>query len=413
MFATDRCHVIEDPWRDRAVPIRFHDEEAAVADIVERAAARPLGGILVVGDRPAVIGARVAQALGLPGHPPEAAACATHKQRARERLQSAGLAVPWFRSAALDAEPRDLARSIQYPAVIKPLALSGSRGVMRADDPDAFVGAFDRLRTLLQSPDVRAERNDAHDSVLIEGFIPGREYALEGLLDHGRLHVLALFDKPDALDGPFFEETIYVTPSIAAPREQAAMTEAVGRAAEALGLVHGPVHAECRVSTPSPGQTDVFVLEVAPRPIGGLCARALRFERRRGLAPGGGRETAPICSLEELLLRHALGESPAGYIREQRASGVMMIPIPRGGIFRWADGLEEAREVAGIDDIRITAKADQRLIPLPEGASYLGFIFARGDSPDDVTRALRGAHGRLRFTIDPHIPVVGYNPSHG
>jgi predicted ATP-grasp superfamily ATP-dependent carboligase len=340
----------------------------------------------------------------LPGHSPEAAAIAKNKQRTRERFQGAGLPVPWFVPTTIKVDPREVARSVQYPAVIKPVALSGSRGVMRADDPEAFVAAFNRLRILLQSPDIRAEPSDAHDVVLVEGFIPGREYALEGLLHHGQLHVLALFDKPDPLDGPFFEETIYLTPSAAGPREQAAIIEAVTRAAEAIGLAHGPVHAECRLN-----EEGVFVLEVAARPIGGLCARALRFEKR-------GRESIagdPPISLEELLLRHSLGESPEKWGRESFASGVMMIPIPHRGVFRHADGMDEARAIAGIDDIRVTAKTDQLLIPLPEGASYLGFIFARGDRPGDVDRALRAAHACLRFAIDPEIPLVSYNHAHG
>ena len=397
VFATDRCHLIEDPWRDQAIPIRFHDEEASVAGILDAAGSRPLDGILVVGDLFTVIGARVAHALGIPWHPPEAAAIARNKQRTRERFQSAGLTVPWFVATTTGADPQAVARSIPYPAVVKPVALSGSRGVMRADGADSFVAAFGRLRTLLHSPDIQAERNDAHASVIVEGFIPGREYALEALLHHGVLHVLALFDKPDPLDGPFFEETIYVTPSAAGAREHASIVDAVTQAAAAIGLHHGPVHAECRVNP-----FGVFVLEVAARPIGGLCSRALRFEKR-------GRESLPEqspISLEELLLRHSLGESPEKWGREPLASGVMMIPIPRRGIFRRADGVDEARAVARVDDIRLTAKADQLLIPLPEGASYLGFIFARAEHPGDVDRALRAAHGRLRFVIDPEIPVI-------
>jgi hypothetical protein len=411
VFATDRCHMIENPWRDQAIPIRFYDEGAAVADIVESAGARPLDGILVVGDRPTVVGARVAQALGLPGHSPEAAGIATNKQRSRERFQEAGLPVPWFVSTTIVMDPGDIARlsrSIQYPAVVKPVALSGSRGVIRVDDPEAFVAAFNRLRILLQSPDIRAERNDAHDVVLVEGFIPGREYALEGLLHHGRLHVLALFDKPDPLDGPFFEETIYVTPSRAEPHEQTAIAEAVTQAAVAVGLTHGPIHAECRLN-----DQGVFVLEVAARPIGGLCARALRFMYGDPSPVLYGDPSPVLISLEELLLRHALGESPEKWGRESLAAGVMMIPIPRRGVFRHTDGLEDARSVAGIDDIRVTAKADQLLVPLPEGASYLGFIFARGDRPGEVDRALRAAHASLRFTIDPEVPVLRYNHSHG
>jgi hypothetical protein len=235
--------------------------------------------------------------------------------------------------------------------------------------------------------------------VLIEGFIAGREFALEGLMQRGALHTLAIFDKPDPLDGPFFEETIYVTPSSAPTAVQDAISRTVAEAARAIGLSHGPIHAECRVN-----DADVFVLEVAARPIGGLCARALTFGDSR--------------SLEELLLRHALGASPDGWVREAAASGVMMIPIPRRGILRSVGGLDAAREVPNVTDLRITAKMDQRLLPLPEGASYLGFIFARAASPGDVERALRAAHARLQFTIDAELPVlpaaqVDYNLQHG
>ncbi len=308
---------------------------------------------------------------------------------------------------------------------MKPVALSGSRGVMRADDPAAFAAAFERLQGLMRQPEVRAERNEAHADALVEGFIPGREYALEGLMHHGVLHVLAIFDKPDPLDGPFFEETIYLTPSSATGEVQHAIVDGVTRAARALGLRHGPIHAECRVSpptlrepqgsrpaaSPGSGQAEVFVLEVAARPIGGLCARALRFQ-------------SEICnlksamSLEELLLRHALGDDPAPYQREAIASGVMMIPIPRRGILRRVDGIDEARQVAGVDEIHITAKPDQLLVPLPEGASYLGFIFARAERAVGVEQALRDAHARLAFTIDPEFPVlrpdqIHYNLLHG
>jgi hypothetical protein len=228
-------------------------------------------------------------------------------------------------------------------------------------------------------------------AVIVESFVAGREFAVEGLLTHGRFEVLAVFDKPDPLDGPFFEETIYITPSGESPELLEHMRRAVAAAARAIGLHHGPIHAECRAN-----DTGVFVLEVAARPIGGLRARALRFER----------DGAAQASLEELLLRHALGESTDGWTREGRASGVMMIPIPRRGVFRRADGVERARAVGGVEDVRITAKADQVLVPLPEGASYLGFIFARADRPLDVDRALRRAHGELAFVIDPEVRMV-------
>ena len=294
---------------------------------------------------------------------------------------------------------------LSYPCVVKPVALSGSRGVMRADDPASFAIALERLRALLRSPEVRAERNEAHATALVEGFIPGREYAVEALLHHGVLHVLAIFDKPEPLDGPFFEETIYVTPSSSPADLRRRIVQAVGDAATAIGLYHGPVHAECRVN-----DEGVFVLEVAARPIGGLCARALNFSAIRS--------PQSAIRLEELLLRHALGEAPGAWRRECDASGVMMIPIPRRGILRGVDGVDAARAVPDIDEIRITAKPDQLLVPLPEGASYLGFIFARASSGSAVEQALRAAQARLTFAIDPEVPLltpaqVDYNLLHG
>lgn len=233
---------------------------------------------------------------------------------------------------------------------------------MRVNDEQELQAAILRLRLILAAPELLRENDPAHHRVLVEGFIEGPEFAVEGLMTHGTLDVLAIFDKPDPLDGPFFEETLYVTPSSVAPEVQHALVRAVSGAASAIGLTHGPVHAECRVNA-----SGVFVIEVAARPIGGLCARALRFSKG-----------SATISLEELLLRHAMGESSSGWRRETCASGVMMIPIPRRGVLRGVLGLDEARAVTGVDEIFITAKPDQLLVPLPEGASYLGFIFARG-----------------------------------
>src|SRR5262249_751590 len=376
----------------------------------------------------AVIAARAAKALGIPWHPPEAAATATHKLRTRERMRAAGLPVPAFIPFALHHVPSAITHQPltgPFPCVVQAVALSGSRGVMRADDARGLDAAIERLRALMQSPDVRAERNDAHATALVEAFIPGREYAIEALMQHGTLHVLAMFDKPDPLDGPFFEETIYVTPSRAPADEQRAIEDAVARATAAIGLHHGPVHAEGRANADG-----VFILDVAPRPIRGLCARALRFAPQSPV-PG---HQSPVTNhpnpesqipnphspvpFEELLLRHALGEDVADWQREDEASGVMMIPILRRGIYRGVDGVDAAHRVAHVDEVRVTAKPDQLLIPLPEGASYLGFIFARASAAADVERALRDAHARLAFHIAPEFPVlaaaaINYNQQHG
>jgi biotin carboxylase len=391
VFATDRCHMLEDPWLDSAIPVRFHDLAGSVAMVMEAARERPFEGVVAVGDRPALLAAHLQQALGLAGHPPEGAAGARNKRRTRERLRAAGLLVPDFIVAPLSAGV-DAFNRIAFPAVLKPTTLSGSRGVMRVDGRSELHASLRRLRALLMRPEVRAEREPEQEEVVLEAFIPGHEFAVEALMEHGRFQTLAIFDKPDPLDGPFFEETIYVTPPALTRATEAAIVAAVSTAAAAVGLRHGPVHAECRV-----GSGGVFVLETAARPIGGLCARSLRFVRN-GLDQ--------VIALEELLLRHATGEPCEEWHREESASGVMMIPIPRRGIYRGVAGVREALAIDHVSHIEITAKADQLLVPLPEGASYLGFIFARASGSCAVDRALRLAHGRLEFTIDAEVPVV-------
>lgn len=389
-LATDRCKTLDDPWRDAAIPVRFHELTASIRAVTARAAVDPFTGVLALGDRTVELAAGLAERLRLPGHPPAAARASRDKRLFRETLERARLPSPWFRTVSANRDPRDLVRTLSWPCVIKPLVLSGSRGVMRADDPESFVRAFRRLTGMLRARDVQALRDPATSTILVEGYVAGQEYAVEGLVHDGRLRVLAIFDKPDPLDGPFFEETIYVTPSRASRERQAAIRSAVGAAVDALGLRHGPIHAECRVD----GEA-VHVHEVAARPIGGLCARALRF-------------SAPDASigLEELLLRHAAGEPVADYTREPDASGVMMIPIPAAGVLKRIEGLEQARVVRHIEDVRITAKPDQQLAPLPEGASYLGFIFARAPEPDAVEHALREAHARLHVVVDRALPIV-------
>lgn len=391
VIGSDRCHQLDDPWRDRAVPVRFHDAEAAMA-VLEEAflRARP-DGVLAVGDRPVVLAAKAAGTWGLPGHPLVAARISRNKRLTREALRAAGLPTPAFRAVPRRAMPHGLASVIAYPAVVKPLALSGSRGVIRVDAPEGFVAAFERLSRLLDLPEVREERDEAHDDILIESFIPGREFALEGLLTRGGFKTLAVFEKPDPLDGPFFEETIYLTPPRVSPEQVQGIAGAAADAARAIGLRHGPIHAECRVNA-----RGVYVLEVAARPIGGLCSKALRF-----VAPG-----SASTSFEALLLRHVRGDDVSAFEREPTPSGVLMIPIPRGGVLRGVSGVEAAASVPGIEEVRITAKPDARLVPLPEGHSYLGFVFARASTPAAVEAALRTAHGRLRFTIDRDIPLA-------
>ena len=377
VMATDRCHVLDDPWGDHAVPVRFEEPETAAVDLSQLVP--PPGAIVAIGDRPTYIAALTAQRIGLPYHPPDAVAASRSKFLARERFRAAGLPVPRFVRVPLVGG----ANPIGYPCVLKPLGLSGSRGVIRANGESEFAGAFAQIRAILQSPEIVRMREEQDRFIQVEEFIEGREFALEGIVTAGRLQTLAIFDKPDPLNGPYFEETLYITPS--REPDQQKLIDSTQRAVAALGLTHGPIHAEMRLNS-----AGVWMLEVAARPIGGLCARALRF--------AGG-----TMSLEELILRHALGEDVSGLERESAASGVMMIPIPRNGIYRSVNGVAEAAAIAGVV---ITAKEGQRLQRLPEGNSYLGFLFSRGSSPREVEEALRLSHGQLQFEIAQQLEVV-------
>jgi hypothetical protein len=390
VLATDRCHHLEDPWGDNALPVRFEDPDAGARSLASRVGLPD--GIIAVGDRPTVIAARTAERLGIPYHSVESAEFCRNKFSARERFRAAGLPAPEYFRVPVTAEPSEVARGAKYPCVLKPLGLSGSRGVIRANDELDFVKAFERIHNLLDLPDIRRLKDAGDRFIQIESFIGGAEYSVEGVVTHGELQIFTVFDKPDPLDGPFFEETIYVTPSRAGSRVITAIEDATKVAVRALGLTHGPVHAEMRYS-----DRGVWMMEVAARPIGGLCSQSLRFD-------GG-------ATLEHILIRHALGEDVRGIPLESRASGVMMIPIPESGIYTGVSGIEEASAVGGIEAVTITAKQGQRLLKLPEGASYLGFLFARSDSPEQVERALRTAHERLTFDIAKELDVVRQRPA--
>lgn len=393
VFATDRCHRLDDPWQDRAIAVRFHDVAASLRAIVDRARRTPVNGVIAVGDRPVVLAACAAEALELPWHDPEGALASTDKRRARRTFAAAGLPSPAFQlhhlGDLLHAGPDRLRRAVPgFPLVLKPLGLSGSRGVIRANDLDDCQAAIWRIRGLLARPDIRSARTGLEDEILIEEYIDGDEFALEGVLTYGALQTFAIFDKPDPLVGPFFEETIYTTPSRLNDERQLAIAETVRAGATALGLLHGPVHAEMRVTRDG----RIYLLEIAARPIGGLCSRVLRFDEGR--------------SLEEVLIRHALAQDITHVARESEGAAVMMIPIPRRGVFRGVSGEDAARAVPGVTDVRITAKPDQLLEQLPEAGSYLGFIFARGASAAGAEASVRAAHAKLQFEIAREIGVL-------
>ncbi|MBE7553358.1 MAG: ATP-grasp domain-containing protein [Anaerolineales bacterium] len=363
--------------------LQFDQPEQAVQAMVNFACKTPVQAILAVDDSATVLAALASEALGLAHNSSEAALAARNKHHMRQLLTAAGVPSPKFRLYDMSDDPARIAAEVEYPCVVKPLLLSGSRGVIRADNPAEFDVAFRRLGRLLAS----MQRAPGSTQILIEDFIPGFEVALEGMLDQGELKVLALFDKPDPLDGPFFEETIYVTPSRLPDPIQAEIAACTASAAAALGLRHGPIHAELRVNEAGP-----WIVEVAGRSIGGLCSQTLRF--------------GPKASLEELILRQAVGLEIDSWRGEEGARGVMMIPIPASGLLKRVTGVEAARQVPGIESVEITAQLYQPLVPLPEGESYLGFIFARGTQPDEVEAALRQAHAQLHFEVETLLPVL-------
>ena len=391
IYVTDRCHQLEDPWGDRAVPVHFENPEVAAYEAMEKARQVGVDGILALGDRPAVAAAYTARGLGIDYNHPAAVEACRSKLRMREIFRDTGLRTPWFRNLPVHPPPEPSLLGISYPCVLKPLSLSASQGVVRADNRAEFLAAAERIRKLLESPEIRATRESGLDQMIVEGYIPGREVAVEGLLTQGALRILAIFDKPDPLEGPFFEETIYVTPSRLTESQLAAIERCAEDSIRALGLSHGPVHAEFRIEAEA-----VWPLEVAPRPIGGLCARSLRF---------GPNAKAEFIGLEELLLRHALELPGHDLTRESSASGVMMIPVPQSGTYGGVDGEDAVRATLGISELFITARLHDFIKAWPEGSSYLGFIFARGEKPEEVESVLREAHSKLTFDLTPRLPV--------
>lgn len=391
VYVTDRCHQLEDPWNDRAIAVKFESPEAAAHAVMEQFREKRVDGILALGDRPVLAASYAARGLGIAyNHPLSVEACRS-KFRMREVFRDAGLLTPWFRKIPLNPAPEPALLGITYPCVLKPLSLSASQGVIRANHRGEFLPALARIRELLGSADLQASHDPNLNHIILEGYIPGDEVAVEGVMADGELRVLAIFDKPDPLVGPYFEETIYITPSRHSPSIQHSIERSMRSAIAAIGLTRGPVHAEFRLN-----EEGVWPIEIAPRPIGGLCARALRF---------GPDKQGEFIGLEELLLCHAAEIPGTGLPRETASSGVMMIPVPKSGTYLGASGMDSARDVVGITDIIITAREHDSISAWPEGSSYLGFIFARAAKPEEVESALRTSHGRLQFQIAQSLPV--------
>jgi biotin carboxylase len=357
---------------DRALVVPLDNADEAVGAIVALDARTKLDAVLAVDDQGLIVASLASSALGLRHNPSDAVLASRDKRLMRELFRSAALAQPRYVVVAPDGDVAAAADQIGYPAVVKPVSRAASQGVIRVDDATQAEAAGVRIRAILEG---------GREDLLVESFVPGVEVAVEGLLRDGRLEVLAIFDKPDPLDGPFFEETLYVTPSRQPDHVLADLEQTAARAAAAMGLTEGPVHVELRVGP----RGEVTILELAARSIGGLCARSLRF--------GAG------LSLEELIIRHALGLALDGLERERGASGVMMLPIQVAGVLEEVAGLERARAVDGIVGLEVTIAPGRPVVPLPEGDRYLGFIFARGATPESVEASLRRAYAQLDVRV--------------
>jgi len=367
-----------------AVPIDLHDPVAAADTVVALDRLRPVDAVVAVDDAGVLAAATASERLGLPHAAPEAVARAQDKLLTRRHLAAAEVPQPAFR-AVVPTDADDIVtagRAVGFPCVVKPIGLSTSRGVIRADDPDGLVAAARRSARI-----AAAAGAPPGQPLLVEAFVAGPEVAVEAVVRAGRLHVLALFDKPDPLDGPYFEETIYVTPSRLPRDRQAAVVASVDAACRALGLRHGPVHAEVRVGGGRPA-----VLEVAPRTIGGLCGRTV------ALATGQ--------PLEVVVLASALGiDVPDG--RRHRAAGVLMVPVPAAGRLLRVDGVERARAVPGVTSVQITAPVGAVVAPAPDGDRYVGFVFAAGLTAGAAEKALRRAGACLTVQVDAGTPGNG------
>jgi biotin carboxylase len=371
VVGSDELPVLGAGAGERAVAVPLEDPEVAADVIVALDGRRGVDAVVAVDDRGVLAAATAGERLGFPHNPPDAVAATRDKAAMRRALAAAEAPQPEF--VVVDGHDLPDPSALPLPWVLKPVDRSGSQGVIRADDLAQARAAAARVGAISDGP------------LLVERYVPGREVAVEGLLSAGVMTVLAFFDKPDPLEGPYFEETIYVTPSRLDAPTLTLVGEVTARACTALGLVEGPVHAELRVEQAGDGDR-VLVIEVAARSIGGLCARTLRF--------GAG------IALEEVVLRHALGMPLDDLARETTASGVMMVPIPRAGVLRAVDGQQRARAVPGVTGLEITIPLGRTVQPLPEGDRYLGFLFARGDTPEAVEASLRAAHAALVIDVE-------------
>jgi biotin carboxylase len=360
------------------ITVDFADPDAALESMIAALDGFSVACVLATDDSCAELASRLAQHCGLRHNKPESAALTQRKDLGREALTRAGCNTPDYRVIEISAA-QETAPAITFPVVVKPLGLSASRGVIRADDETAFIAACRRIDALLATAGIEGF---ARHHLLVESYIDGAEFAVEGFIVDGRFELLTIFDKPEPLDGPFFEETYYLTPSRLDREQQRILVDEVARCCIAYGLEQGPVHAEARMSAEGP-----VLLELAARTIGGQCGRLIEFSLQQ--------------KLEEIVIRGMCGLALESASKPD-AAGVLMIPITESGILQRVEGMTEALRTEFVEDIEIHINPGYELVPLPEGASYLGFIFAQAPDFDRTYAALKRAHGKLKFVTRPN-----------
>lgn len=383
IVAGNRCHRLAGHWQlDKLFSLPFDDPESAAQLVQHELAGRAPQAVIGIDDRGVEAAAAIAEALHIKGNTHLAVETLHDKYCFRKLQQELGLPFPAFSPIQISGNQINHKLQFKFPAVVKPTRLSGSRGVIRVDAVEELDKTVDRVNSIIR----HSKMDTAGINLLLERYLEGSEHALEVIMDKGVIKVLAIFDKPDPLVGPYFEETIYITPSCLSPETRMEFQRQVEFVCQQAGIMNGPVHAEARVHCDT-----VTLLEVAPRSIGGSCGKVLRH--------------ALGMSLEELILRHALGDVMPEIDHSGPAAGVMMLPVPVAGIYNGIDGIEEVLAVPGIETVEVSARPGDRVSPLPEESTYLGFVFASGASPELVVSALQTAKGKLRIDTKPMLDV--------
>jgi carbamoylphosphate synthase large subunit len=381
VIGSERRQALSKLLPDTSLALNLQSLKSSIEKIKKFSQKKPLDAIIGVDEETVILAAMASEELGLLYNSVSSVKATRDKHLMRQKFTRAGLLNPNFQVCSIGANPKIIAGEVRYSCVLKPTFLSASQGVIRTNSSEEFIEAFNQIKKIITDPSNKRKSLEKKNQILMEDYIPGFEVAVEGILINGEFKLLTIFDKPDPLEGPYFIETIYITPSRYPQKVQSEIVKTSTEAIKAVGLTNGPVHAEMRIN-----EKGIWILEIAARSIGGLCSRALKFE-------GG-------ISLEELILRHAVGDDIYQISREEKAAGVMMMPVQRIGILKEVKNIEFAKQIPGIENIVITIAPEQKLEPLPFGSKYLGFIFARGDTPESVEKSIRKAYSRLEIIVD-------------